>query len=910
MTLIARLWCVALAVVLGCAAFADPVTAQTKRAFLVGITKYRDAGIQQLTLATQDAEDVAKDLKETGFEEKNIKIFNNPGSRESFLTEFNKFVETVKENDVVFFYFSGHGYGGRTSDGRPQNYLLFGDIKSPIEFARGQASDSERKLPQLLRARAESREVLLDYQTIEVPGHGVSETEILNRLDQKKPRVAIIVIDACRTLLSNQTKGVGRVGTTLNTGGDAPRGFMILYSAANGQGAIERFGENDRRRNSLFTSVFREFLVKPGMDMTRLAKRVRDKVSQLAQSSGYEQDPDYNDNIRNGDFYFIDPVGADRYELGDDPCVFATEDMREIRERPRRERLERHLKYFAKCPTATEANQLLDVLAHSASDTLLTGDAEGRSVNPCDKLAASEEDPARPSDVSGVRYGNIDVEPAIAACTKAVNENPRVVRYLYNLARAYQRKALQLPEGDPKRDAQRAALIRYQDAVGRGYVAALNNLAIIYDNGEGVVADPEQATKMFQQGADQGHPIAMYNLAIRYLNGKGGLQRDFTKAFDLFARASEAGNVASMVQFGVLLYCGCGTERNPVRAVEWLRRAANAGSNDAKRQLGFIYFSGGWARLEERQLQPDLTQALLWFAQAAENGDPDSQHALAYMLEAGRGVNSPQPQLSERYWRLAAYGGNVPAQVEFAERILSGRVLLKPENGPSEVVQLLKQAMTLGSSKAALRLAKIYRKGELGYEVRPEEAVKYAYRAIDLAGQGTGKTDLTDSNDPLDEVAAGILLAEMAASGEAVNEAGEPLLTQEERGRLERYYGKPDPETKQVKVRWVRIPMRCGTRDLVKYFWVWDWGRDESPTESQFRYLEAQRTPCHPIDQVTRDRRTNVREALNVLWDVVHKDPKLSFADVVAAQAENNPVEAATEEPVQSERHRRHRRRR
>jgi hypothetical protein len=46
------------------------------------------------------------------------------------------------------------------------------------------------------------------------------------------------------------------------------------------------------------------------------------------------------------------------------------------------------------------------------------------------------------------------------------------------------------------------------------------------------------------------------------------------------------------------------------------------------------------------------------------------------------------------------------------------------------------------------------------------------------------------------------------------------------------------------------------------------------------------------------------------LWDVVHKDPKLSFADVVAAQAENNPVEAATEEPVQSERHRRHRRRR
>src|SRR5262249_56108367 len=105
---------VGLVVGFGGGGLGDPATAKTKRAFLVGIAKYRDAGIQQLTLATQDAEAVAKDLKETGFDEKNIKIFNNPGSRESFLTEFNKFVETVKENDIVFFYFSGHGYGGGT----------------------------------------------------------------------------------------------------------------------------------------------------------------------------------------------------------------------------------------------------------------------------------------------------------------------------------------------------------------------------------------------------------------------------------------------------------------------------------------------------------------------------------------------------------------------------------------------------------------------------------------------------------------------------------------------------------------------------------------------------------------------------------------------------------------------------
>jgi hypothetical protein len=94
--------------------------------------------------------------------------------------------------------------------------------------------------------------------------------------------------------------------------------------------------------------------------------------------------------------------------------------------------------------------------------------------------------------------------------------------------------------------------------------------------------------------------------------------------------------------------------------------------------------------------------------------------------------------------------------------------------------------------------------------------------------------------------------------------------------------------------------------------WVWDWGRDESPTESQFRYYEAQRPPCRPHEEFIRDyRKPNVREALNALWDVVHKDPKLSFPEVVAAQAEANPVEAggSEEEPPRSGRHRRHRRR-
>jgi TPR repeat protein len=901
MRLTSRAVWAALLIGIGLVLAASPSEAQTRRAFVVGIKNYRDASIQQLSLATQDAEGIAYDLKQIGFEDKNVKLFNNPSSKDAFLSEFNKFVETVKEGDVVFFYFSGHGYGGRGADGQPQNFLLFGDIKSPLEFARSKATDAERKTPQLLLARAEGRELLIDYETIEVPARGISEKDILNRLQQKKPRIAIIVLDACRTLLLSQAKGVGRlVGTNLKVPDDAPQGFMLIYSASHGQQAIEKFGDADLRQNSLFTSVFREYLLKPGLDLTHLAKRVQDKVSQIAQNAGRDQDPDFIDRIRNGDFYFIDPIGADRFTLNDNPCDFAAEDLREIRDRPRRERLERHLRYFASCPTAREAGQLLDVLAHGVTTKAAVDDDEPgkQKVNLCDKYGASEEDSARPPEVPGVSFGQIDPDKAIPACDKATTENSRVVRYLFNLARAYQRKAQVLPDDDPaKRRMQVDAVIRYEDAVKRGYVAAFNNLALMYDKGEGVDrADPAEATRLLQLGAKQGHAMAMYNLALRYRSGQGGLTRESTQAYELFAKAAEAGNVAAMVRVGVSLWVGSGVrDADPVRALEWLRRAANAGSDEAKRYLGIAYLLGGRGASEDRNVQSDPAQSLLWFAQAAEEGDSDAQRYLAKMLEDGSGLTTQQPQLAERYWRLAAYNGNVDAQVEFAERILSSRVLIKPENGPGEVVQLLQQAMTLGSSRAALRLAKLYRTGEFGYAVRPEEAVKYAYRAIDLATQTTGTTGARAStfDNPLDEIAAGILLAEMAANGEAVNRDGQPLLTQQERERLERYYGRPDPETKKVKVRSLKVWMSCGGRLDAKYLWIWDWGREEPPTEQQFRYYETQSPACIPyMDMVGRDgRRASTRDTLKALWDAVRKDKTVSFPDIVAAQAEAAAVE-------------------
>jgi hypothetical protein len=260
---------------------------------------------------------------------------------------------------------------------------------------------------------------------------------------------------------------------------------------------------------------------------------------------------------------------------------------------------------------------------------------------------------------------------------------------------------------------------------------------------------------------------------------------------------------------------------------------------------------------------------LLWFGRVAETGDSTAQRWLAIMMEEGVGVPGQQPEIAERYWRLAAHGGSSLAQVEFAERLQRGVALIKQEYGEQEAVNLLQRAMSQGSAEAALRLAQIYRRGELGQEKNPIEAMKLAYRTIELAMQ----TDPTTvEGNPFHEIAAGHLLAEMAKNGEAVDAAGRPLLTPDEVDRLERFYGAVDPATKQVKALSITVLADCGGyRKWPKKVWVWDWGRTESPTESQFRNIERT-TRCTNNDVL--------RRTLNEVFEQAKKN-KVPFADLI-----------------------------
>jgi uncharacterized protein len=885
-------------------------TGPMRRAFIVGIERYSDGDVQSLARANTDAKDLAHDLEQVGFDPKNITVATDIPNKAEFNKKFDAFLKNVKEGDFVLFFFSGHGLGVESSD---TNYLLFGDLKSQMSYARSQLPPGDRKDNSVVMAKMTA--YVDSYSNEEIPKSGISVKEIEQRIGDHKPATALLILDACRTILRSDGSETRKVKRTNDSGSrllpekQPPDGFLVLYSASFGEQAVESFDALDQRRNSLFVEVLRDELMRPGQSLVDLAARTRRVVRSLANNRGFQQEPEYHFHGDTGpdDIYLVDTIGERRFEISVEKCAGAKEEWDRISVQRRPDDLDRHIRRFGDCPTADEARRAKIGLADSVNEPATQPvSAARRQIDPCDQLAASDTDRARPPEVPGVAFAAVDPEAAIAACKTSIAGNPRVVRYLFNLGRAQMAQANKfniLTQQSERTEAFRRARLALEDAQQRGYVAAMHNLAVIYDQGLGVEQDVERANEMFKRAANQGFPLSMYTLAQRYSDGdKGSIIRDEGQAYEWYAKASDSGLIDATVKVGEYLWRGTGVPNgsNPRRAVEALQRAAEAGSNRAKLWLGIFYADGNPNYGDDaKAVRQDPALALLWMGRAAESNDPIAQYRLAGLLETGDGLPSAQPEIAERYWRFAAYSGDVDAEVELAKRLRLGKVLVKPENGDAEAVKLLNRAFAFGqgSARAALELARIYRAGTLETPKDPILAMKYAYRAIKLR---TLADPLEPDGSFFNEVAAGHLLAEMARSGEAVSSDGRPLLSKDEIDRLEKFYGTVDPATHEVKVRRLAAPLVCyinkdrGREQKItsssRYFiWVWDWGRDESPTETQLRRIEHI-TGCG-FNQ-------DLRGTLSASFRQAQKN-KVAFADLIDEQ-----IKAATNQADRSSRRR------
>jgi TPR repeat protein len=111
----------------------------------------------------------------------------------------------------------------------------------------------------------------------------------------------------------------------------------------------------------------------------------------------------------------------------------------------------------------------------------------------------------------------------------------------------------------------------------QGSAVAQNNVGSMYEHGQGVTQDYQEAVKWYRLSAAQGEAVAQSNLGGMYRDGKGVLQ-DYREALKWFRMAASQGNATAQASLGAMYGTGRGVIQDDVYAHMWSNMAAASGS--------------------------------------------------------------------------------------------------------------------------------------------------------------------------------------------------------------------------------------------------------------------------------------------------------------------------------------------
>lgn len=434
---------------------------------------------------------------------------------------------------------------------------------------------------------------------------------------QRASGVRILMLDACRdNPLADQLLAQANPARAVTITRGLARikqtaGTVIAYSTQ--PGAVAADGEG---RNSPFAAAFIREVSQPGVEIGPLFRHV---AADVYRATNERQLPEVTFSLL-GDFYFVGQPAP----MAPPPIAAAP------------------------APTQTAALVLPTPAARSA--------AEG-----CDKLAASAEDTDRPSGVPGVALNHIQPRLAVDACRAALAQAPDHRRLQFQMARALS-VAGQLGEARDWLTKSAAA----------GSVAAMSDLAVMLEKGEGGPADLPRAVALFDQAAAAGNVPAMRNVAIGYENG-AGRPADAAQAAQWYRKAADTGDPQAMGFLAVLYLQGTGVPKDARQARQWIDRLVTTEHTATMLRVGYVLLGLTGA-------VKDYATARILFQRAAELGDGDGNVMLGNMAAGGIGEPRDFARAADFYERAAAIG-NMNAKASLMPLLMAGAGGLRRDPG-------------------------------------------------------------------------------------------------------------------------------------------------------------------------------------------------------------------------------------
>ncbi len=201
--------------------------------------------------------------------------------------------------------------------------------------------------------------------------------------------------------------------------------------------------------------------------------------------------------------------------------------------------------------------------------------------------------------------------------------------------------------------------------------------------------------------ANEGDVNSQLLLGYSYLYGENGVEVNYDKSFEYYAKAAMQNDNVGLNNLGSLYYSGIGVRRSPTKAAILFEKAANLGNAEAAVNLGFILISGNGAK-------KNPTLAMDYFEKAAASKNPTAEFMVGYAYYTGKlrpqDYNKAAPLI-----KAAASSGFDEAQYVLAQMYMKG--LGYPQNY-GNAVKNLKLAVSQGSVEAMMVLGNILALGE------------------------------------------------------------------------------------------------------------------------------------------------------------------------------------------------------
>ena len=248
--------CLILCCLISCIAEAN------RLALVIGNNDYET--IPKLQKAVNDANAITDTLLNLGFD---VIKANDVGFK-AMSRAIVDLESKIQKGDVALVFFAGHGLAIEGT-----NYLLPLDTPDIKPGEEGLIKDSSFAVNQLA-----------------------------DRIQNKGADTSVLIIDACR---DNPVEQLGKRSIGMSRGLariDPAEGIFILFSAGQGQSALDRLSDADNNKNSVFTRVLLHELDSQNLSMVQIAKNVQTKVKDLAAKIDHNQVPAYYDQII-GDLY-------------------------------------------------------------------------------------------------------------------------------------------------------------------------------------------------------------------------------------------------------------------------------------------------------------------------------------------------------------------------------------------------------------------------------------------------------------------------------------------------------------------------------------------------------------------------------------------------------------------------------